>query len=472
MSLVMSGLDCHRAPLSLREKLAFSREGVHTMLEWLKKQPGVEGAVLLSTCNRTEVYLTGEAETPWRLLCRGAQADEGALQPYFETRTGLDAARHLMEVACGLHSQILGEDQIITQVRTALDEAQEAKAADGVLSALFRHAVTAGKRAKTQVTLTRDGANLGTQCRDVLARELNGLADRRILVIGNGQMGRLAAETLRAAGAQVTVTLRSYHHGQTIVPAGCATVPYESRIAALSGMDAVLSATTSPHYTLTAADLHTVPNPPKVAVDLAVPRDMEPACAALLTYYDTDALGAAGVGSAEELSEIHAIVEEELARFDQWQRRSRMGESRLRFPIFLDLSGRNVVLVGGGQIAARRIGVLRQFGCRITVISPTLSCRPDGLTWLERPYTPGDLAGAALAIAATDDRSVNRQVGEEARMLGIPVSVADCEAECSFYFPAICVGEGLVAGVVSEGKDHHRTARAAKAIRKVLEELP
>ena len=151
------------------------------------------------------------------------------------------------------------------------------------------------------------------------------------------------------------------------------------------------------------------------------------------------------------------------------------------------------MLVGGGQIAARRIGVLRQFGCRITVISPTLSCRPDGLTWIQRPYTPGDLAGGgggrpapreprghpprggggpALAIAATDDRSVNRQVGEEARMLGIPVSVADCEAECSFYFPAICVGEGLVAGVVSEGKDHHRTARAAKAIRKVLEELP
>ena len=79
MSLVMSGLDCHRAPLALREQLAFSRDGVHTMLEWLKKQPGVDGAVLLSTCNRTEVYLTGEAQTPWRLLCRGAQADQEAL---------------------------------------------------------------------------------------------------------------------------------------------------------------------------------------------------------------------------------------------------------------------------------------------------------------------------------------------------------------------------------------------------------
>ena len=82
------------------------------------------------------------------------------------------------------------------------------------------------------------------------------------------------------------------------------------------------------------------------------------------------------------------------------------------------------------------------------------------------------MEGAALAIAATNDRSVNRRVGEDAKALGIPVSVADCEAECSFYFPAICVGDGLVAGVVSEGKDHHRTARAAKAIRKVLEELP
>ena len=121
MSLVMSGLDCHRASLDLRERLAFSKQEVLGMLDWLRKQPGVEGCVLLSTCNRTELYLSGEAETPWRLLCRGAQAPEDELEPYFTTRTGADAARHLIEVACGLHSQILGEDQIITQVRTAME---------------------------------------------------------------------------------------------------------------------------------------------------------------------------------------------------------------------------------------------------------------------------------------------------------------------------------------------------------------
>ena len=105
------------------------------------------------------------------------------------------------------------------------------------------------------------------------------------------------------------------------------------------------------------------------------------------------------------------------------------------------------------------------------MIAPELKAKADGITWIQRPYEPGNLKGAVLAIAATDNREVNRQVGEEARRLGIPVSVADCEAECSFYFPAICTGEGLVAGVVSSGKDHHKTARAAREIRKVLEEL-
>ena len=471
MSLVMSGLDCHRAPLALREQLAFSRQQVIDTLVWLQKQPGVEGCVLLSTCNRTELYLTGDAPTPWRLLCRAAQADEQALAPYFTTRTGEDAARHLMEVACGLHSQILGEDQIITQVRTAMELALEAKTAGAALSALFRRAVTAGKRAKTQVHITRGVPSMGTRCCEVLQQELGDLTDKRILVIGNGQMGRLAAELLHQAGAQVFVTLRTYRHGETIVPAGCHTVPYDTRIAALDGMDALVSATTSPHYTVTLAQLQTLQSPPRVAVDLAVPRDIEPACCQLIRCYDTDTLGAGGVGSADELAAMQAVAEEELEKYEQWQRYQSAHSHTPRFPLFIDLTDKTVVLVGGGTIAARRIATLRLFGCQIKVISPTLSCSEEGLTWLQRQYTPGDLDGAFLAVAATNDRAVNRAVGEEARKRGIFVSVADCEAECSFYFPAVCTGENLIAGVVSSGKDHHKTARAAREIRKVLEEL-
>lgn len=471
MMLMMSGLDCHRAPLDQRQRLAFSQSLAEEFLYWLRGQPGVEGCVLLSTCNRTELYISGSAETPWRLLCRGAGVPEEEMEPYFTTRCGLDAARHLMEVTCGLHSQILGEDQIITQVRKAMELAQEVKTADPVLSALFRSAVTAGKRARTEVSVSRGSPSMGTRCRDILSCELGTLAGKKILVIGNGQMGRLAAQLLQEAGAAVHVTLRTYRHGETVVPAGCGTVNYEDRVAAMESIDALVSATTSPHYTLTVQQLRTVKNPPAVAVDLAVPRDIDPECGQILTLFDTDSLGSAGPGSPEEVEAMRAIAAQELERFHQWQRRQEIAQKAPKFPLFVDLTGKKVVLVGGGTIASRRIATLRLFGCEIEVIAPELKCSPEGIVWKQREYAPGDLEGAYLAVAATGSREVNHQVGLDAGRLGIPVSVADCEGECTFYFPAVCTGENLIAGVVSGGKDHHRTARAAKAIRRALEEL-
>ena len=471
MILTMSGLDCHRTPLDQRQRLSFSQSLAEEFLHWLHTQPGVEGCVLLSTCNRTELYISGSTDIPWRLLCRGAGVSEREMESYFTTRSGMDAARHLMEVTCGLHSQILGEDQIITQVRKAMELAQETKTADPVLSALFRSAVTAGKRARTEVSVSRGSPSLGSRCRDVLSRELGTLEGKRILVIGNGQMGRLAAQLLREAGACVNVTLRSYRHGETVVPAGCGTVNYEDRVQAMEGIDALVSATTSPHYTLTAQQLQLVQHPPRVAIDLAVPRDIDPACGQQLTLFDTDSLGSAGPGSPEELEAMYAIAAQELERFAQWQHRQEISRKAPKFPLFIDLTGKKVVLIGGGTIAARRIATLRLFGCEIEVVAPELKCSPEGLHWKQRAYRSGDLEGACLAIAATDSRQVNHQVGVDAGRLGIPVSVADCEGECTFYFPAVCTGENLIAGVVSGGKDHHRTARAAKAIRRALEEL-
>ena len=143
----------------------------------------------------------------------------------------------------------------------------------------------------------------------------------------------------------------------------------------------------------------------------------------------------------------------------------------LRFPLFMDLTGKRVVVVGGGTIGLRRAGVLRDFGAEVTVIAPAGQEKPKGVRYIRRPYGTGDLTGAFLAVAATDDRAVNRAVYEEAKRLGIPVNVCDCQSECDFFFPAICRAETLVAGVVGDGSDHRKTARAAKAIRKTLEEL-
>ena len=143
----------------------------------------------------------------------------------------------------------------------------------------------------------------------------------------------------------------------------------------------------------------------------------------------------------------------------------------MRFPMFFDLHGRKVVVVGGGKIAQRRIAVLLSFGAEVTIVAPEALEVPEGALWQEKPYETGDLQGAFFAVAATNDRSVNHQVYLDAEAMHMPVSVADCCQECTFFFPAICRGDNLVAGVVSDGTDHHKTARAARAIRETLEEL-
>lgn len=139
-----------------------------------------------------------------------------------------------------------------------------------------------------------------------------------------------------------------------------------------------------------------------------------------------------------------------------------------RFPLFVPLAGRLCVIFGAGKIAARRASVLRRFGAEVRVIAPE---SPAGLAlYAARGYEPGDLTGAFLAVAATSDRAVNARVAADCRAAGVPCSVADRAGESTFFFPAICEGNGLVAGVVSDGAHHEKTALMAKRIRAVLEE--
>ena len=143
----------------------------------------------------------------------------------------------------------------------------------------------------------------------------------------------------------------------------------------------------------------------------------------------------------------------------------------LRFPLFVDLRDRPVVVVGGGTVGLRRAEVLRDFGARVTVIAPALARDLAGVTHLCRAYRAGDLTGAFLAVAATNDASVNDAVEAEARQLGVLFNRSDRPEACDFYFPAICRTDTLVAGLVGDGRDHKKTARAAKAVRETLEEL-
>lgn len=197
MRLWMSGLDYRRAPVALRERLSFSKSGVMDIERRVCRMPGVEGAVLLSTCNRTELYLScGEERNPGRLLCQAAGVEYEDFAGAFVTRQGEDCARHLLEVACGLQSQVLGEDQILTQVKTAAALAREAGTTAPVLETLFRTAAACGKTAKSGGRLTRvpvSAAHQAVKAAEAQLGSLEGQAGPGHRKRGNGQAVRQPA---------------------------------------------------------------------------------------------------------------------------------------------------------------------------------------------------------------------------------------------------------------------------------------
>lgn len=321
MKLIMAGLDYEHADITRREALSFVAGRVSEIDRKIRAVQGISGAVLLSTCNRTELYLSVQdaaAPDPARLLCGAAGVPYEPFRDAFVLRAQDDAVRHLFAVACGLRSQILGEDQIVSQVTAAAALARDAGATDAVLETLFRGAVTAAKEVKTKLRLTAVPLSAASRGVEYAARALGTLAGARCLVIGNGEMGRLAAGLLAAQGAAVTVTLRTYRHGETVVPARCRTCPYDDRAGVADGCDLVVSATTSPHFTLTAAQVGAMEKKPRLLLDLSLPRDIEPAAGEYTKLINMDGLGGENTQSEALRAQAEQIIERHRARFYEW----------------------------------------------------------------------------------------------------------------------------------------------------------
>ncbi len=320
MNIMMSGLEHSLALISLREQLSFTKLQTAEMARKLREFPHVSGCVLLSTCNRTELYLSCTQEVnPGELLCQAAGAEYTPYREAFVTRSGKEAVEHLMEVAAGLRSRIFGEDQIISQVKGAIAIAREAGATDSILETLFRSAISAGKEIRAKVRLTSVPTSAASMAVALLKEKLGELKGKKALVIGNGEMGRLSASLLLQAGCQVAVTLRTYRHGETIVPPGCGVVPYDERFQHMEGCGILLSATTSPHYTVTVEQLDEIPSPPAVMVDLAIPRDIQPEVGQLsgISLYNIDDLGSY-LENRTVPQEVTDILRAQMENFYRW----------------------------------------------------------------------------------------------------------------------------------------------------------
>lgn len=282
MRLQMIGIDHSTAQIAVRERFAFTRSAAEQALQTLKHTQGIRGCVLLSTCNRMELYVSLDEETQIDLcdwVCTYRQQPVDPDRAYFCAREGMDAAHHLFELACGLCSQILGEDQILTQVGDAIALAREIYTTDNCLEVLFRQAVTVTKQIKSSITFEKGNRSAASAAIGLLRSQGAEFAGKRALVIGNGMMGRLTAQALMQEQMQVTVTVRQYRSGIVDIPEGAARINYGERYQMLPEADYIFSATASPNLTITPEGLagQEAVLKDKVFVDLAVPRDIDPA---------------------------------------------------------------------------------------------------------------------------------------------------------------------------------------------------
>lgn len=325
MSVQMIGMDHSLAGIEVREKFSFTKKQAGALMEKWKGCPGVHGIVLLSTCNRVEIYVNSEREDLdlCGMLCEEKGADRAEYGSLFCVREGAEAVRHLFEMTAGLCSMFIGEDQILTQVKDALSFAREKYMADKVLEVLFRRAVTTAKEIKAGGFLHRADLSAAGEAIAGLKKKNMALEGKECLVIGNGIMGRLTAQTLLGEGAKVTVTVRQYHRGIVDIPEGAVRIDYGKRYEILPECDYVFSATSSPNVTLTRDALERCGlRKEQVYVDLAVPRDIDPSVRELdyVTLYDLDDFSRQEISEEMRQGMEHALrmAEQGAEDFQSW----------------------------------------------------------------------------------------------------------------------------------------------------------
>jgi glutamyl-tRNA reductase len=333
-TLVLFSVSHHYAPVEIREKLAFDEDQRSALLDELGEF--ASEAVSITTCNRTEIYLVANADERLvpqitRIIASHGGVDAAELYHASQCQSDEDAARHLFRVASGLDSVILGEPQILGQVRDAMLEARERGTSGPILERLFQRALSTGKRARARTGISR-GAGSISHAAVKLARDTVGeLSDKRALTVGLGEMGWLVAKNLRANGVRsVEICNRTLDRAQEAADEiGGQAIPWDELNSAVQEADIVITATGAEDYVLTRSHLApTNGHVPKqtLVIDISVPRNVDPQVDTLphVQLFDIDALQAVqteGMQSRQrEIPKVEALIGEELVEFTHWLR--------------------------------------------------------------------------------------------------------------------------------------------------------
>jgi glutamyl-tRNA reductase len=335
MNVVLVGTSHRHAPVEFRELVAFAPGRAGEIAATLAGEDGE--AVALSTCNRTELYLAcedsaGAVERGAGALATLAGLPAGELEGSLYTLLDEDAVCHLFRVAAGLDSMIRGEGQILGQIRSAYEAAQEARATGPALHRLFRHALRTGKRVRTETGIAENPASVSTAAAELVERVFEDIRGTKVLLLGAGKIGELAALELVARGASgIVVANRSLERASRLAERfGARATSLETLEDELALADVVVASTGSAGYLVTAEQVERAlagrRERPVFFVDIAVPRDLDPAINDLAGcyLYDIDDLQRVVTesveGRTEETDRAEAIVAYEAEQFRAWQR--------------------------------------------------------------------------------------------------------------------------------------------------------
>lgn len=335
MHILVVGVDYKSAPIEIREKVSFQPNELAEAMVQLKEEKSILENIIVSTCNRTEIYAVVDQLHTGRYYIKKFLADwfqlsKEELSPFLTFYESDAAVEHLFRVACGLDSMVIGETQILGQVRDSFKTAQQEKTIGTIFNELFKQAVTVGKRTHAETDIGSNAVSVSYAAVELAKKIFGNLSSKHILILGAGKMGELAAENLHGQGiGKVTVINRTYLKAKELADRFSGEARSLNQLeCALAEADILISSTGASEFVVSKEMMENAnklrKGRPLFMVDIAVPRDLDPALNDLegVFLYDIDDLEGIVEANMKERREtaekVELLIEETIVEFKQW----------------------------------------------------------------------------------------------------------------------------------------------------------